>query len=177
MAPDGLRDLGGVVEDEHGEPFALTEVCEIELIAERAEYANHYRFWALDRAGTTVKNIGYAYQKNIGYAYHESTAAEVIDELSAALAGCREWTEVDGTARMIVPNVSMPRPEGLSQFLAFCQDSPDATKRYACVAYLGQGNLVSRLSTARLDNGMGALDELRTLLPRATQALLAAQGT
>jgi hypothetical protein len=88
-------------------------MCEIQLIAERAEYANHYRYWALDRAGTTVKNIGYS--------YHESTAAEVINELNVALTSCREWVEVNGTAQMIVPNIPVPRPEGLSQFLAFCR--------------------------------------------------------
>lgn len=44
----------------------------------------------LDRAGTTVKSIGYA--------YCVPTAAEMINELSAALGDCRERTEVDGTA-------------------------------------------------------------------------------
>lgn len=166
IAPDGLKDLGGVAEDEHGETYALTEVCEIRLIAESYEYANYYRFWDVARAGYTVKNIGYA--------YHKSTAAEVIDELAAALVSCDEWTEIDGTQRVVVRNVPITAPPGLTEFYAFCQDSPAGARRFACVAYLGNGNLVSRLSVARPDYGRQALDALQALLPRAAQALLAA---
>jgi hypothetical protein len=168
MAPGGLKDIGGVATDEHGEQFALTEVCNVQLIVENSEYANYYRFWKIGRGSSTVKNIGYA--------YHRSTAADVINELGAALIGCHQWTEVDGTDRVMVPNVALTRPDGLSAFRGFCQDSPDGRRRYACVAYLGQGNLVSRLSVARPDYGKGALDELQSLLPRAAQSLLAAQG-
>jgi len=170
LAPNGLKDLGGVMEEEsaeaYPEAYALTEVCDLRLLADRETYVDHYRHWRVSRGGYVVKNFVYA--------YHNRTAVEVIGELISGLGPCDEWIEIDDTTRKLVRNVAVDPPASLSAFLAFCQDSPDGTKRYACVAYLGHGNLVSRVSVARLDYGPRALDALQALLPRAAQALLTA---
>lgn len=168
LAPNAFADLAGVMGEEssdtYPDSYALTEVCNLRLLADGETYVEHYRYWRVPNAGVTVKNIAYAYPRR--------TAVEVIGELVSGLGTCDEWTETDGTARKLVRNVPVERPAGLSDFVAFCQDSPDGAKRYACVAYLGHGNVVSRLSVARYDEGPRALEALRAFLPRAAQALL-----
>ena len=170
LPPDGLKDLGGVMQEESADAppkaYALTEVCGVRLFADGETYVDHYRHWEVRRAGYAVKQFVYAYQ--------ELTAVEAIGELVSALGTCDEWTEIDDTARKLVRSVPVEPPGGLSAFSAFCQDSPDGRRRYACVAYLGHGNLVSRVSVARPDYGKGALDALQAILPRVAQALLTA---
>lgn len=165
IPPNGLSGVGGVLEDDHTELYALTEVCGLRLLADDRIYVDHYRYWRMARSGYTMKNLTYAYQK--------TTAAEAINELTAALTSCHRWTEVDDTERVVVRDVAVDQPGGLSAFLAFCQDSPTGARRFACVAYLGHGNVVTRVSVARPDyRSAPTVEALRAVLPHAAQALL-----
>lgn len=169
LPANALLDLGvAASESEHAERFVLASSCPVDLLAEQGEYANYYRDWALDGGGTV---------KSLGFAFHESTGAEVVNELGAALAGCDRWAEPEtGEEFVVVRNAPIVRPEGLGDFYAYCADMPGQPAHVSCTAFLGQGNLVARVSTFTPGGGPQSLEVLNQLLPRAAQALLAASG-
>ncbi|CAM3586282.1 hypothetical protein KIPE111705_15475 [Kibdelosporangium persicum] len=164
---DGMADYGiPAAEEDEDTPNSLTPADG--LCGKKLGFTlgpGRYRMFSGDRI--LVHNAAWAFQARTG--------KNVVELVAAQAAACTTWKDEDGFDHKIRTDLGIGQPAGVDAFFAYCDETADQTKKFRyCGALAARGNSLIEVATASHITRRETLSDLRAVLPRAIDRLLAA---
>jgi hypothetical protein len=167
LAVDGMVDYGvAKAEIDEVSPTPLT--MHDGLCGEQLSFtapAGRYRMFSGDKI--LLHNGATSYQARTG--------ASVVAGIAALAKKCTTWKDESGFNHKITIDTTIAQPAGVDGFFVFCDRTEDATKEFRyCSALLSRGDTVVEVTPTAHVSFPDPLKDLRNVVPRAAQRLLAA---